>query len=108
MTAETKTCTFPATDCPVRVAHAPRTQAERYELERACLKAAKKAGHRGQQAKYEAARYYNAAIDEAGRKVRDPITQPSVLTKPGPAVPTPPAPRGMQQRESGLYVPESA
>lgn len=92
--------------CPIRVAKAPETQAERYELERACLKAAKKAGHRGRHARVEATRYYYAAVEESRRTVREPSTQPSVLTRPGPTVPTPPAPRGMQQRDSGLYVPQ--
>jgi hypothetical protein len=94
--------------CPVRISILPTTTAERYALERECLRAAKKAGHRGVQAKVAAARYYNAAIAEAKRQVREPATQPSVLTRPGAAVPTPPAPRGMKQTESGLYVPEGA
>lgn len=39
--------------------------------------------------------------------VREPRTQPGVLAPPVIAVvPTPAAPRGMEQRDSGLYVPE--
>jgi hypothetical protein len=94
--------------CPVRVSQVPTTQAERYALERECLKAAKKAGRRGVQARILATRYYNAAVAEASRQVREPSTQASVLTRPGRPVPTPPAPRGMQQAESGLYVPVPA
>jgi len=92
--------------CPVRISEPPKTQAERYALERRCLAEAKNAGHRGARVKLVAAQFYNAAIAEASRAVREPSTQPSVLTRPGAAVPTPPAPRGMQQTESGLYVPQ--
>lgn len=91
--------------CPVRISQAPTTQAERYALERDCLKAAKRAGHTGKQVKVAAARYYIAAVAEASRAVREPSTQGSVLTRPGAAVPTAPAPRGMTQTDSGLYVP---
>jgi hypothetical protein len=94
--------------CPVRVSQVPTTQAERYALERDCLKAAKRAGHVGKQARVAAARYYNAAIAEASRAVREPVTQPSILARTGAAVPTPPAPRGMQQTDSGLYVPKES
>lgn len=93
---------------PVRVSQVPATQAERYALERECLKAAKKAGKRGVQARILATQYYNAAVAEAQRQVREPATQPSVLTRPGAPVPTPPAPRGMKLSESGLYVPAAA
>jgi len=94
--------------CPVRVSQVPTTQAERYALERDCLKAATRAGHGGKQAKVAATRYYNAAVAEASRVVREPATQPSILTRPGATVPTPPAPRGMAQTESGLYVPKES
>lgn len=94
--------------CPVRISDVPTTDAERYQLERDCLKAAKRAGHVGKQAKVAAARYYNAAVAEASRVVREPATQPSILTRPGATVPTPPAPRGMAQTESGLYVPKES
>jgi hypothetical protein len=101
-----RNATAAAEPCPVRVSEAPKTNAERYALERECLKAAKAAGHRGVQRKVAAARYYNAAVSEAGNAVREPGTQGSVLARPGAAVPTPPAPRGMEQTASGLYVPQ--
>lgn len=66
---------------------------------------AKARGKRGHLARLEAARLYNAAVDEATRQVREPATQPSVLSRPGAAVPAPQAPRGMVQQGS-LYVPE--
>lgn len=90
---------------PILVSEAPKTQAERYELERRCLKDAKFRGFTGKRAKIEATRAYNAAIAEAGRAVREPATQPSVLARPESTLPTPSVPRGMQQTDSGLYVP---
>src|SRR5689334_19615423 len=61
----------------VRIAQLPSTRQEIYALERACLKAAKASGYRGRKAKTEAARIYNAAIEEAQRVVREPETQAS-------------------------------
>jgi hypothetical protein len=91
---------------PIRISQAPKTQAERDALMRQCLQAAKRSGKRGVHARIQATRYYNDAITESNRAVREPATQPSVLTRPGPTVPTPSAPRGMQQTASGLYVPQ--
>lgn len=100
-----KRAPLPALREPVRLSQAPATEDERRELRRVCLARAKSQRLTGKAAQLEAARYYNDAIAEAGRQVREPETQPSVLTRPGAAVPTPPAPRGMKQTESGLYVP---
>jgi hypothetical protein len=92
----------------VRVSEAPKTCAEIYALERACLKAVKAKGMRGQQAKIEAVRSYNAAVQEAQRKVREPETQQSVIQAPeGSALATKQLPRGMVQTDAGLYVPEA-
>lgn len=97
---------LPAIREPIRVSQVPTTEAERRELRKRCLKQAKYVGKTGRSAQREADRYYDDAVAEAARQVREPATQPSVLTRPGAAVPAPPAPRGMTQRASGLYVPE--
>lgn len=92
----------------VRAPRLPETRAEIYALERACLKAVKKAGVHGRRVKTEAARVYNDAVAEAGRQVREPETQQTLVRPPeGLTVPQQKAPRGMVQRESGLYVPEA-
>ena len=91
----------------IRVPRPPQTRAEIYALERASLQAAKKAGCRGKRAKTEAARIYNAAVAEAERAVREPATQQTIV-RPPEGLPHPTAPRGMVQRESGLYVPGGA
>lgn len=95
-------------ECPVRVSQVPATEAERRELQKRCLRTAKANGFTGKRAQLLATQWYNAAVAEASRAVREPATQPSVLSRPGPAVPIPPTPRGMQQTRSGLYVPVSS
>ncbi len=104
----TKGRVAPPAECPVLVSKVPETQGERDELTRRCLKHAKSVGLRGKLARLAATRYYNAAIAEARGAVRNPATQPSVLSRPGAAVPVPPVPRGMEQTDSGLYVPAGA
>jgi hypothetical protein len=90
----------------VRVSNAPATNQDIYDLEKACLRAARAQGKTGKLAQLEAARLYNAAMDEARRQVREPATQPSVLAPPTvTVVPGPTAPRGMELTESGLYAP---
>lgn len=89
----------------MRISEPPKTEAERRALEKACLKEAKAAGFTGERARIEAVRRYYSALDECNRRVREPATQPSVIRPPQAAVPRPAMPRGMVQRESGLYVP---
>lgn len=96
----------PALREPIRISQVPTTEKERRELRDRCLSQAKFFGLTGRAARLAATRYYTDAVAEAGRQVREPVTQPSVLTRPGAAVPTPPAPSGMKQTESGLYVPQ--
>lgn len=92
---------------PIRISAPPRTRKEIYALERACLRGAKARGHRGRFARLEAERLYNAAVEEASRTVREPLPQHAVVKPPPAAIPTPPAPAGMKQTDSGLYVPET-
>lgn len=91
--------------CPVHISEAPTTPAEVYALERACLTTAKKMGKRGGAAKLAAARFYAAAVAEAKHLVRDPATQKPIVKTLTGTVKAPPIPRGMDQLESGLYVP---
>jgi len=92
----------------VRIAQLPETRQEIYALERACLKAAKQSGYSGGKAKTEAARIYNAAIEEAQRAVREPETQQTIVQAPEANLATRVAPKGMTQLDSGLYVPKGA
>lgn len=88
-----------------RISEPPSTTAERYALERECLKQAKRY-RRGNAAKTLAAQFYNEAVDECQRRIREPATQQTVVQEAPPAIPAPPPPRGMEQRASGLYVPK--
>lgn len=92
---------------PVRVSEPPRTEVDRQALERNCREAAKRLMPGASQARrrIRAAQLYNAAVEEAQRAVREPLSQPSLIHKPSDAVPHPEPPRGMAQRDSGLYVP---
>jgi len=90
----------------IRIAQMPKTRQEIYALERACLKAAKQAGLRGKHAKVEAERIYNAAVEEAQRKVREPETQQPIIRPPATMLAQRQAPRGMVER-GGLFVPEA-
>lgn len=60
----------------------PQTRREIYRLERASLDAAKRQGLRGKWAQAQAARIYNAAIEECQHRVRRPEALPGVLTLP--------------------------
>lgn len=99
------TATPPLTD-PVRISQTPTTEAERYALERVCRAAAAKAmpGASRRIRALHATRLYLDAIAESKRRVREPTSQPQMVQAPT-GVPTPAAPRGMTQRDSGLYVP---
>lgn len=60
----------------------PRDQREVYALEKACLKAAKAQGLRGEWARTQAVRIFNAAIEECKHRVRRPEALPGVVQLP--------------------------
>ena len=62
----------------------PRNRREIYDLEKACLKAARMQGLRGEWARTQAVRIYNAAIEECEHRVRRPEALPGVIQLPPP------------------------